>query len=718
MYHLRFTKVSILFFLFVIQLIFGATLPTTDLNFKNHDSLTVKNSKKLLANEAPILIATGNQIYCPGTPMPITTTFSITDVDDVGIDAIYIQISSGYVFGQDKLTLSGSHPTLSSSWDSSTGKLKITGTSPTVQPTYVELVAAVKDVVYSNNDNYPSGVRKFSISVGQANYLPSNQHYYLYVSNIGVTWTTAKTLAQSSTYYGLQGYLATITAADEAQLAGEQAAGAGWIGGSDEVTEGIWKWMTGPEIGTTFWSGGINGSTTNFANWNNGEPNNLGDENYAHITAPGVGKQGAWNDLSNSGATGGDYQPKGYIVEYGGTTGDPILYIAASTTITIPYLNPVSPISNCGPQSFTLKATATNGTVKWYATLTGGTPIAVGNTYTTPVLTTTTTYYLDAYETSCTMGTRRPIVVTINEIPVVTVNTPASICANEITTVTASTTAGDIYWYENLTGGNSIGLGLTFTTPILTQTTTYYAEGYNNGCASANRKAVTINVYQPPAVNDEEVAICEDSNMQLNAGINNVTYLWSTGETSKIITVSEPGTYSVLVTSLSPENCSTTKAFKVNLNTKPVITNVIIKGTTATVIATGNGDYEYSLDNLPFQDSNVFEITKGGQHIAYVNDKNGCGKDSKVFDALFYPKFFTPNGDGRNPTWTVEGMQFYPGSKVTVFDKYGRLIIQLYGTKTWDGTFNGQNLPSTDYWFVYKLDNNQPEVRGHFSLLR
>lgn len=160
---------------------------------------------------------------------------------------------------------------------------------------------------------------------------------------MGISWSEARDLATTQTYFGLQGqgYLSTITTQEEVQLTGEQSAGARWIGGSDQTSEGVWRWGTGPEVGQVFWNGAVNGSAPDgmFAFWNSNEPNNCcGGEDYAHITDPSIGIVGSWNDLPITGETNPNsaYHPKGYIVEFGGMDGDPEISISASTIIVTP----------------------------------------------------------------------------------------------------------------------------------------------------------------------------------------------------------------------------------------------------------------------------------------------------------------------------------------------------------------------------------------------
>ncbi|MEH6770968.1 hypothetical protein [Maribacter arcticus] len=293
-------------------------------------------------NEPPVLTTTGNQLYCPGTAMPVVETVSLTDTDDTTAFAVAIQISSGYINGEDLLTLTGTHPSITASWSAVEGKLTLTGPA-----TLAAFESAISNVEYSSSAPNPSGSRDFSITVGDANFLPTTGHYYEYVDAIGITWTAANAAASARTYFGLQGYLATLTSQVEADFSGSQALGVGWIGGSDAATEGVWLWVTGPESGTNFWNGTAGGSSPNFAFWNTGEPNQSGDEDYAHITHPNVNPNGSWNDLTNTGAASGNYQPQGYVVEYGGMPSDPVLSITGTSTIRMDDVSPTA--SNPAP---------------------------------------------------------------------------------------------------------------------------------------------------------------------------------------------------------------------------------------------------------------------------------------------------------------------------------------------------------------------------------
>ena len=87
-----------------------------------------------------------------------------------------------------------------------------------------------------------------------------------------------------------------------------------------------------------------------------------------------------------------------------------------------------------------------------------------------------------------------------------------------------------------------------------------------------------------------------------------------------------------------------------------------------------------------------------------------------------YPKYFTPNGDGYNDTWNITGLN-QPDAKLYIFDRYGKLLKQISATDAsngWDGTYNGNQMPSTDYWFSlqYTENNVAKEFKAHFALKR
>ncbi|HSD15359.1 MAG TPA: T9SS type B sorting domain-containing protein, partial [Flavobacterium sp.] len=244
----------------------------------------------------------------------------------------------------------------------------------------------------------------------------------------------------------------------------------------------------------------------------------------------------------------------------------------------------------------------------------------------------------------------------------------------------------------------------------------------NRGCIQIAQLDLTL-VSTPIITIPDIVPICENDNIIVDAGLGFDSYLWSTGETSQTITVSQAGNYSVTVTEdYGSIDCSSTKHFNVVLSNIATITNIETQDWTnteniITVNTTGFGNYEYSIDGIHYQDSNVFSGLNCGEYTVYVRDKNGCGITTENIFLLMYPKFFTPNGDGYNDTWSIKFSWLEPGLKVTIFDRYGKFLKELINSDSWDGKYNGHELPSTDYWFVVTRANGK-EYREHFTLKR
>lgn len=144
------------------------------------------------------------------------------------------------------------------------------------------------------------------------------------------------------------------------------------------------------------------------------------------------------------------------------------------------------------------------------------------------------------------------------------------------------------------------------------------------------------------------------------------------------------------------------------------------------IVVDGNGDYEYAINSGDFQDDPIFLDVPPGINTVVINDKNGCGMTEPIeFLVVGYPKFFTPNGDGIHDNWNVLGIDQLINPAVFIFDRYGKLLKQLDETTFgWDGTFNGSQLPSSDYWFRIDYERDQQTaivattVRNHFSLVR
>lgn len=143
------------------------------------------------------------------------------------------------------------------------------------------------------------------------------------------------------------------------------------------------------------------------------------------------------------------------------------------------------------------------------------------------------------------------------------------------------------------------------------------------------------------------------------------------------------------------------------------------------IVPVGDGNYEYAINGGEYQDDPVFLDVPPGINTVVINDKNGCGTTESIeFLVVGYPKFFTPNSDGAHDNWTVYGVEELGNPVVYIFDRYGKLLKQIDVNVGWDGTFNGRDMPSSDYWFRLEYERNDENVivarsvRRHFSLVR
>ncbi|MBU2951607.1 T9SS type B sorting domain-containing protein [Tamlana agarivorans] len=265
-----------------------------------------------------------------------------------------------------------------------------------------------------------------------------------------------------------------------------------------------------------------------------------------------------------------------------------------------------------------------------------------------------------------------------------------------------------------------------------------FARIENNATGCFNTTQFTTIVHPLPLIPIEDVVtLCRESYplyIDAYTGDPADTYLWSTSVNASAnnatlseiaVTPSQLGTYSVTVT--TPNNCSFTKTFTVIESEQAEITFTSTldfsdpNRISVDINLNRIGDYVYILDGGTPQKTNVFENVSFGNHTVTVRDLNGCmdiTKDVFVFDI---PKFFTPNNDGFYDTWHIVGADQLPGSLVHIYNRQGKLLKTLHHSSPgWNGTFNGENMPTDDYWFVASIiqNGNEMEIKGHFTLKR
>ncbi|WP_231427482.1 putative Ig domain-containing protein [Pedobacter sp. Leaf250] len=317
----------------------------------------------------------------------------------------------------------------------------------------------------------------------------------------------------------------------------------------------------------------------------------------------------------------------------------------------------------------------------WYTTPNGGTIAGTGSSFTTPALTANATYYVEGANGSCLSSSRTPVNVIALPVPVAPTSVTAAngtICAGSNTILTVNNpVSGLIYrWYTVSSNGNSIGEGITFTTPNITTTTIFYVESIAvGGCASPTRTPVTVNVL--PVLNAPVVVVQSTTP-------NSVTFAWAAVNGASGYEVSTDNGLTWLAASGTSYLTS---------GLKPDQSVTII------VRAKGQLDCQTSANSTPI-----------------------TGKASNPLgNQIYIPNAFTPNNDGKNDVFLIYGNTIV-SAKMSIYTQWGQLIYQSDNVANgWDGTFRGVNQPIGVYVYMVEVqltDGSTVIKKGTVTLLR
>jgi gliding motility-associated-like protein len=221
---------------------------------------------------------------------------------------------------------------------------------------------------------------------------------------------------------------------------------------------------------------------------------------------------------------------------------------------------------------------------------------------------------------------------------------------------------------------------------------------------------------QPLEFRDEFVVFCEGEEVDLIAStsIINAQYQWDSGEISESISVGVAGTYAVEVTDGCFTEIITFTATEIE---NPEIESITSDGSSIIVNLTTSGIYQYSIDGVNYQYSNIFNNQSSGLYTIYVKSPDCDYVASQTYFHFYIQKFITPNDDGDNDFFVLNVAQFFASSEVYIFDRYGKLLYSAKNANVfWDGTYNGKVLPASDYWYRIVLEGR--EIKGHFSIRR
>ena len=343
-----------------------------------------------------------------------------------------------------------------------------------------------------------------------------------------------------------------------------------------------------------------------------------------------------------------------------------------------------------------------------------------------------TTYRLTADMTVCE-DVSDEMIIQIDEVP--TLNLYASstaICEGDVVSLTTDFPFGNnLIWEEKGVAGFETIQTAAFGISATPKTTTIYRlSAFTDIGCSADPIEVEVVVDQAIDAILNDVSVCEGSNVVLKViGKQDYLYEWSSSEdfssplfvgNNYSFTPEESATYFV---SVKNGLCDVILSSSVTVASIPKILGVEDIGNKSFLIETQGGtaplQYDFGDGRAPSLSEILDRVVYGKTFNITVTDALGCSSsfilETPAYDIVI-PDYFNSN----EQLWEVENLDKYSDTHVTIYDRTGRVLVELDGEDFvgWDGTYNGQPMPSTDYWYIINVGELDMQYVGHFTLLR